>query len=61
MSALDKSIQNESRHAVYLQRYAGGLSKEFEPFLDELKDKISLELYKLDATEFRRSKLNRML
>ncbi len=61
MSALDKSIQNESRHAVYLQRYAGGLSKEFEPFLDELKDKISLELYKLDATEFRRAKLNRML
>lgn len=44
MPALDQSIQNESRHAVFVQRFAGGLSNEFNPFLNQLKKEINNSL-----------------
>ena len=61
MSALDKSIQNESRHAVYLQRYAGGLSNEIDPYLEQLKKEINNELMKADTTMVRGHKLTRII
>lgn len=44
MPALDQSVQNESRHAVFIQRFAGGLSNDFIPFLDQLKKEINNSL-----------------
>ena len=48
MPALDKTIENEAKHAVYLQRYAGGLSREMNPFLDELKESIRAEILQIN-------------
>ncbi|MCP4987586.1 MAG: hypothetical protein GY928_16465 [Colwellia sp.] len=61
MSALDKSKDNEARHAVFLQRFAGGLSKEFNPYLEQIKKEINSELLQADTTMYRGRKLNRIL
>lgn len=44
MAAQDQSIQNEARHAVFVNRFAGGLSQEFLPFLDRIKKEVNNEL-----------------
>lgn len=44
MPANEQSVQNESRHAVYVNRYAGGLSQEFLPFLERLKISVNNSL-----------------
>ena len=59
MPALDQSIQNESRHAVYIQRYAGGLSNEFIPFLEQLKKEINFALMNADQTMTQGRKLTK--
>ena len=41
----------ESKHAVFVQRFAGHLHKEFEPVLDMLKEKIELAILKGATTE----------
>jgi len=61
MPALDKSVENEAKHAVYLQRYAGGLSKEMEPFLVKLKKAINAEIAQIDTTITRSRKFSRIL
>ena len=61
MSALDQSIQNESRHAVYIQRYAGGLSNEFTPFLEQLKKEINFALMNADQTMTQGRKLRSLI
>ena len=55
MPALDQSIQNESRHAVFIQRFAGGLANEFLPFLDRLKKEINNSL--MGASDLKGRKL----
>ncbi len=44
MAALDQSVQNESRHAVFVQRFAGGLSNDFLPFIEQIKKEINNSL-----------------
>jgi len=61
MAALDQSIQNESRHAVFINRFAGGLSKEFIPFLDQIKKEINNELMNADVTMTAGLKLRRLI
>lgn len=60
MAALDQSIQNESRHAVYINRFAGGLSNDFIPYLDQLKKEINNELM-LAPTELKGRKLKSLI
>lgn len=59
--ALDQSIQNESRHAVFIQRFAGGLSNDFDPYLKQLQKEISFRLNSEDQTTFNRTRLTIML
>ena len=61
MSALDKTVEAESRHAIYLQRFAGGMAKDIEPYLEQLKKQIRYELLTADETMHRGRKLNRLL
>ena len=44
MSALDQSIQNESRHAIFVNRVAGGFANEFSLFIDQLQKEVSSKL-----------------
>jgi len=61
MAALEQSIGNESRHAVMVQRYAGGLHRDFIPYLNQLRREISERLLiEGDATPTGR-KLNKLL
>lgn len=38
----DLTIQQASRHAVYVQRFAGHLANEFDPYLDNLKRELKI-------------------
>ena len=60
MPALEQSVENEGRHAVFINRFAGGLSNEFLPFLDDLKQQISFELNNAPTITSQR-KLNAIL
>lgn len=60
MSALDVSVGNESRHAVFVQRFSGGLSNEFLPFLEDLKNEINTLLLQT-GTPTSQARLNRLL
>lgn len=61
MPAQEKSIQNESRHAVFVNRYAGGLSREFLPYLEQLKKEINHQLMTVDETMTASRKLRRVV
>lgn len=61
MAALEQSIQNESRHAVFINRFAGGLSKDFIPFLDQIKKEINNELMNADVTMTAGRKLRQLV
>lgn len=60
MPALDQSIQNESRHAIFIQRFAGGLANDFLPFLDQLKKEVNNSLMSA-PTELQGRRLRSML
>lgn len=50
-----------TRHAIYLQRFAGSQIKEVEPFLDAIKADILRELARVDITTVSRSRLATLL
>ena len=50
MPALEVSTTIESRHAIFVQRFAGGQAKRFEPFLKQLQDEIARRLREEDQT-----------
>lgn len=60
MPALEQSIENETRHAIFVNRFAGGLHREFTPFLNELKKEISFKLNN-DPTPTSQRKLNALI
>ena len=60
MPASDQSIENETRHAIYLNRFAGGLHNEFLPFLDELRKEISARLA-MTQTPANQARLNELI
>ena len=60
MTASDQSIENETRHAIFLNRFAGGLHNEFLPFLDELRREISARLA-IAQTPTNQAKLNELI
>jgi SPP1 gp7 family putative phage head morphogenesis protein len=43
------TIQQSSRHAVYVQRFAGHLANEFDPYLENLKRELKIIM--IDAPE----------
>ncbi len=43
------TIQQSSRHAVYVQRFAGHLANEFDPYLESLKRELKIIM--IDAPE----------
>ena len=45
----DLTIQQASRHAVYVQRFAGHLANEFDPYLENLRRELKLVM--IDAPE----------
>tara|TARA_R100000951_G_scaffold116765_1_gene130544 strand:+ start:5642 stop:6715 length:1074 start_codon:yes stop_codon:yes gene_type:complete len=57
----EQLIQNEARHAVFVNRYAGGLSNDFLPYLERLKKEISFVLNSDSETNFTRTRMNVML
>lgn len=57
MPALDQSIQNETRHAIYINRFAGGLANQFNPYLDQLKKSIREQLLSSNITSFEDARL----
>lgn len=61
MAALEQSIGNESRHAVMVNRFAGGLHRDFIPYLNQLKQEISLRLLQEDVGVVTGRKLTSLL
>lgn len=61
MPAQEQSIQNESRHAVFVNRFAGGLANQFLPFADELKKEIRSTLIDYPQTIDGIRRLNALL
>ena len=62
MPALEESIQISSRHAVFVNRFSGGLHNEFVPFLEDMKQRIEDQLRRNPAiTEWSRKRLNTQL
>jgi SPP1 gp7 family putative phage head morphogenesis protein len=60
MPAQEQAIQNESRHAVFVNRFAGGLNKDFLPFLDDLKTQITFKLAS-EQTPHNQGRLNALI
>lgn len=62
MPALEESVQISSRHAVFINRFAGGLHNEFLVFLSEMQRKLSAQLRNNPpTTEWSRKRLNNQL
>lgn len=61
MSALEQSIAIESRHAIFVQRFAGGQAKRFEPFLLELQKTIKGRMRDEEQTITSQRRLNALL
>ena len=41
MAATDQAINNSARHAVFVQRFAGGLTKDFDEIIVRLRERIT--------------------
>lgn len=62
MAATEQSIRIESRHAVFVNRFAGGLHNEFIPFLESMQRQIRAQLRdNPETTEWTRRRLNAQL
>jgi SPP1 gp7 family putative phage head morphogenesis protein len=53
--------EHAARHAVYIQRYAGGLDNKFLPFLEELKANVAAWIVRNDNQLLMRDELIREL
>ena len=62
MPALEESVQISSRHAVFVNRFAGGLHNEFLPFLEAMRKQLASQLRNSPpVTEWSRMRLNNQL
>jgi SPP1 gp7 family putative phage head morphogenesis protein len=62
MPALEQSVQIESRHAVFINRFAGGLHNQFLPFLEDMAKQLAVQLRNNPpVTEWSRKRLNNQL
>lgn len=62
MPALEASVQISSRHAVFINRFAGGLHNEFLPFLEDMRKQLAADLRNNPpVTEWSRKRLNNQL
>lgn len=62
MPALEESVQISSRHAVFINRFAGGLHNEFLPFLEDMRKQLAAQLRNNPpTTEWSRKRLNNQL
>jgi SPP1 gp7 family putative phage head morphogenesis protein len=62
MPALEQSVQIESRHAVFINRFAGGLHNQFLPFLEDMAKQLAAQLRdNPPVTEWSRKRLNNQL
>lgn len=60
MSASDRLIDVSTRHSVFVQRYAGGQSRDAQRLLTRLRQQIADRLAR-EPTEFRRDRLQAVL
>lgn len=62
MPALEESVQISSRHAVFINRFAGGLHNEFLPFLEDMRKQLAAQLRNNPpVTEWSRMRLSNQL
>jgi SPP1 gp7 family putative phage head morphogenesis protein len=58
MAANQELTERSARHAVYIQRFAGGLDNKFLPFLERLKSEVSSRVAR---TDFQQGRIDALL
>lgn len=61
MAAQDASIQNETRHSIFVNRFGSGLANTFDPFLASLRKEISFTLFSEGESTLKGRKLRQVL
>jgi len=57
----EQAIQQESRHAVFANRYAGGLHRDFLPILEQIYAGVKARIIDDYSTDIGRRKLNALI
>ena len=57
----EQAIQQESRHAVFANRYAGGLHRDFLPILNQIYAGVKSRIIDDYSTDMGRRKLNALI